>query len=132
MILTCFCAAGGLFILWFRNPNIFGNTSVRGASKAQIKKLKEIKYDPNGNDFQIDESDANCAICLSPYEHKENIRILPCYHHFHSECVDQWLTKNKSCPFCKRDIESEYMKRGKNGDEADQDIEEGLEIVIDQ
>lgn len=82
---------------------------VGGASKSQIKKLKEIKYNPE--DTTIPEEDATCAICLSSYELKERIRYLPCNHHFHSECVDKWLLKNKSCPFCKREIDEKKKEK---------------------
>jgi len=47
----------------------------------------------------------SCGICLSEYLEDEDIRYLPCKHHFHSECVDQWLKISKSCPFCKRLID---------------------------
>lgn len=132
LILSFCCTAAGLAILYHRNPNLFGVQQVRGATKSQVKKLKEIKYDPNqSSDFHINEDDANCAICLSPYELKENIRILPCYHHFHSSCIDQWLYKNKTCPFCKRDIDTEYVnKQDTENIENDQPIED-IDIVIE-
>jgi len=49
--------------------------------------------------------DAKCAICLCYYEEKDRIRDLPCAHHFHLICVDQWLKQRKHCPLCQRDID---------------------------
>jgi hypothetical protein len=43
-----------------------------------------------------------CAICIEEFEYGERLRVLPCKHHFHLECVDPWLKdKNANCPLCK-------------------------------
>ncbi|XP_028770539.1 RING-H2 finger protein ATL20-like [Neltuma alba] len=45
-----------------------------------------------------------CFICLAKYAEKELVRILPCSHMFHLECVDKWLRIASSCPLCKWEI----------------------------
>jgi hypothetical protein len=46
---------------------------------------------------------ADCAICLSEFAEKEEIRVLPqCGHGFHVACVDTWLGSHSSCPSCRR------------------------------
>ncbi|KAL6645412.1 hypothetical protein ACP70R_017020 [Stipagrostis hirtigluma subsp. patula] len=46
---------------------------------------------------------AECAICLSEFAEKEEIRVLPqCGHGFHVACVDTWLGAHSSCPSCRR------------------------------
>jgi hypothetical protein len=42
-----------------------------------------------------------CAVCLQAYTSGEQIRTLPCFHQFHTQCVDQWLRMNAKCPICK-------------------------------
>lgn len=54
----------------------------------------------------IPEEDANCTICLGDYEEGQELKRLPCRHHFHSNCVDEWLRLNKTCPLCVRDVEA--------------------------
>ena len=34
-----------------------------------------------------------CSICLEEYVVGEHIRVLPCLHTFHSECIFPWLTE---------------------------------------
>lgn len=112
IVLACCCTAAVVGILYCVNPRMLNPGHVSGASKSQIKKLKEVKFNPD--ETTIDEEDARCAICLSSYENKEKIRYLPCKHHFHSECVDKWLLKNKSCPFCKQEIDKKDEEETKD------------------
>jgi len=73
-----------------------------GASETQIAQLKHYKFQHNS----MPEEDARCAICLSDYTEDEELRDLPCGHHFHSTCVDQWLRHKKHCPLCQQNIET--------------------------
>jgi hypothetical protein len=46
-----------------------------------------------------------CSICLEELVDGETLRVLPCSHLYHMECVDKWLTtKSSHCPLCKRDV----------------------------
>ena len=50
-----------------------------------------------------------CALCLENFCAGESLRLLPCFHKFHKECVDRWLLgpelryKTRACPLCKAD-----------------------------
>ncbi|KAK4770853.1 hypothetical protein SAY87_031385 [Trapa incisa] len=47
---------------------------------------------------------SECCICLSLYVNGEELRTLPCNHHFHCDCISTWLQINATCPLCKYDI----------------------------
>ncbi|KAL6495573.1 hypothetical protein OROGR_030136 [Orobanche gracilis] len=45
---------------------------------------------------------ATCPICLVDYHPKDTLRCIPqCEHCFHSDCVDEWLRLNGTCPVCR-------------------------------
>ena len=47
-----------------------------------------------------------CAICLDDFiPSQSSIRILPCHHIFHPDCVDDFLLKTSAlCPMCKTSV----------------------------
>ncbi|KAF7844978.1 E3 ubiquitin-protein ligase ATL4 [Senna tora] len=49
--------------------------------------------------------DGDCAVCLSKFEQRDLLRLLPlCCHAFHAECIDIWLQSNLTCPLCRSAI----------------------------
>lgn len=48
-----------------------------------------------------------CVICQCDFEKKEQIRVLPCDHHYHVKCVDKWLRTNRTCPICRQSAASD-------------------------
>jgi len=41
-----------------------------------------------------------CVICQEKLEDKEDIRVLPCGHEYHFECIAQWIPQNNTCCVC--------------------------------
>lgn len=52
----------------------------------------------------------NCAVCLEPFNNNQCLRVLPCLHEYHRDCVDPWLLLQHTCPLCKRSILSSLCK----------------------
>ena len=48
----------------------------------------------------------DCVVCLENYKCGEIVKMLPCGHCFHKDCIDCWLLQscdhnNKKCPVCR-------------------------------
>ena len=72
-------------------------------TRDQVLLLDEEEYKPEITD-ENDEA-ACCAICLEEFELGEKVRVLPCGHKFHEDCLIPWLTeRHASCPLCKMDV----------------------------
>ncbi|CAL4910097.1 unnamed protein product [Urochloa decumbens] len=53
----------------------------------------------------VSAEDAVCCICLARYVDNDELRLLPCGHFFHKDCVDKWLKINALCPLCKAELD---------------------------
>jgi len=77
-----------------------GKPMVTGATPEQIAVLGEVHFCPS----LVDKMGTECSVCLTDYCKGDVLRRLPCGHHFHCQCVDEWLSQNKLCPLCRQDI----------------------------
>jgi len=68
-------------------------------------KLPQPESSPN---FILVE-DRECAICLCPYEDDQPLKRLFCRHHYHSACIDQWLSTKSTCPLCTSNVLSHVI-----------------------
>lgn len=54
---------------------------------------------------RVSTCESECCICLGVFEEGEKVKVLPnCFHGYHCECVDKWLTTHSSCPICRAAI----------------------------
>jgi len=67
--------------------------------------------DPGGSRASGDQSSSGvadeerkCMVCLEGFKDGEGLRILPCLHRYHVQCIDPWLAQNRHCPVCKHDV----------------------------
>ncbi|XP_054272097.1 E3 ubiquitin-protein ligase Godzilla-like isoform X2 [Macrosteles quadrilineatus] len=72
-----------------------------------------------------------CAICLDDFIEKEELRILPCSHAYHTKCIDPWLTRNRRvCPVCKRKVFAADEARPTASDsDSDSEVDDRTPLV---
>ncbi|KAL5985580.1 hypothetical protein ACLOJK_027566 [Asimina triloba] len=46
-------------------------------------------------------SHESCSICQEEYGEEDDMGTLDCEHHFHVDCIKQWLRCKNVCPVCK-------------------------------
>ena len=52
----------------------------------------------------------SCRICFEEFEATSDVRLLPCKHIFHDDCVDAWFRIRTTCPLCVQNI-SDLLKK---------------------
>jgi len=81
-------------------------SNLTSESDGEKEKVKEKEKDDNDIPLrkQFSSKQSTCAICIADYEPDDLLRVLPCGHNFHKDCIDQWFKQSLLCPFCKKDI----------------------------
>ncbi|OEH77698.1 hypothetical protein cyc_05488 [Cyclospora cayetanensis] len=47
--------------------------------------------------------ESGCAICFEEFSPSVLVRVLPCRHIFHRNCLDTWFQRSAMCPLCMHD-----------------------------
>ena len=71
----------------------------KGLTEKQIDNLPFTKYHQ-----KISKDIDKCIICMDEFKRRERVKLLPCGHIFHNNCIKEWLLKENTCPFCKTEI----------------------------
>ena len=65
-----------------------GDAKPRGLTDHQVSLLPTKVY--RAADVTAD-GVKECNICFCDYDDGETLRLLQCFHYFHSGCIDRWL-----------------------------------------
>lgn len=77
----------------------------RAVPPGTIDLIRTCQYDPdtfgdeNGKQFP-----SECPICLAEWSFEDVIKVPPCGHAFHEECLGRWLVNDRTCAMCRRDV----------------------------
>ncbi|CAJ1354150.1 unnamed protein product [Effrenium voratum] len=68
--------------------------------KLQTRSYEEQEFgDEEGKQYP-----SECAICLGSWEQEDEIKVTPCGHAFHKECIGGWLQSARTCALCRKDL----------------------------
>jgi hypothetical protein len=94
-----------------------------GAPPDTVEKLANQRYDPAVfGDEDGKAYPADCAICLCPYETGEEIKVTPCGHAFHQDCVARWLRTAHTCALCRADLVELVARASVGGPNAEDSV----------
>jgi len=111
----------GAFQFGAPRPRVANQENIDASTSTDTYKTKddvEKKEDDNSNNMdETTEKEENkkketCSICLEPFKNGDEIRRLPCFHIFHKNEIDRWLTTgNDKCPICRVPINGQVQNQ---------------------
>ncbi|KAL8646840.1 MAG: hypothetical protein Q9210_005905 [Variospora velana] len=82
--------------------------SAEGSSDAVVtEQTPERENHPQPTDDLMANADNGlaCSVCTDDFAKGQDVRVLPCNHKFHPECIDPWLLNvSGTCPLCRVDL----------------------------
>ncbi|GFZ15457.1 RING/U-box superfamily protein [Actinidia rufa] len=101
-----------LYMWYFRRRSARTPVGTAGANGGQgldpitIQSFPTFPYS-SVKDLRKEKYGLECAICLSEFLDDDILRLLTtCCHVFHQECIDLWLESHKTCPVCRRSLDT--------------------------
>ncbi|PKA62507.1 E3 ubiquitin-protein ligase RING1-like [Apostasia shenzhenica] len=79
------------------------HNSARPAAKSAVDSLPSFLWteeDVTKNRTQY------CAVCKDEIWLTEMVKMLPCMHHYHEDCILPWLDRRNTCPLCRYELPS--------------------------
>lgn len=77
----------------------------RGLDPDSILALPIVQFSSSLKQVQEEQGQepiVECSVCLTEFEDKETLKLLPgCGHVFHVGCIDKWLFSHSTCPLCR-------------------------------
>ncbi|PON91813.1 43kDa postsynaptic protein [Trema orientale] len=77
----------------------------RPASKLAVEQLRAIK----ASEELLDSKSSVCSVCRDRFKKGAELRVLPCKHVYHKDCILRWLKVRNTCPECRHELPTEYV-----------------------
>ncbi|XP_041366987.1 E3 ubiquitin-protein ligase RNF115-like isoform X2 [Gigantopelta aegis] len=105
---------GGLDTIITQLLNQLEGAGAPPADREKIESLPKVKITERQVVLVL-----QCSVCMEDFKLDEEVRKLPCDHHYHKECIEKWLELHGTCPVCRKDLNGEdaYVKDHESEDE---------------
>ncbi|KAL8715047.1 MAG: hypothetical protein Q9220_001004 [cf. Caloplaca sp. 1 TL-2023] len=98
-------------------------TAVAGHGTTSREQAADSPSHPRAESDPIANADNGlaCSVCTDDFSKGQDVRVLPCNHKFHPECIDPWLLNvSGTCPLCRVDLRPTASKGNEeNGEGVD-------------
>lgn len=89
------------------------NSHSNPAPKYAIDSLQEITIT---QELLDDDPNMLCPVCKDPFRLNASMKLMPCKHTYHPDCIVPWLEINNSCPVCRFRLPTREEKYGERLD----------------
>lgn len=90
VLICCFYVVACVLQDLLSIAELLGDVKPKGISSEDVTLLPEKKFHPNNKM-------TSCSICMCDYTLNERLKILPCFHEFHGECIEKWIVVSILC-----------------------------------
>ncbi|KYK55701.1 RING-7 protein [Drechmeria coniospora] len=97
-------------------PSMAEEASTAGGAGASRRQSRDTTTSGNhsADNERAEEDHLGCSICTEDFKVGEDVRVLPCNHQFHPNCVDPWLIDvSGTCPLCRLDLRPSHANARK-------------------
>ncbi|KAL5804501.1 hypothetical protein ACOSQ3_031301 [Xanthoceras sorbifolium] len=94
--------------VWFSGllDRFKGVSDQEGEGRQNKQELPASIPPTNYRTGEMESHSTDCAVCLEDFVDGDSCRILiVCNHIFHSNCIDQWLKYQSTCPICRKPVD---------------------------
>ncbi|KAF8010076.1 hypothetical protein BT93_J0900 [Corymbia citriodora subsp. variegata] len=78
------------------------------ASASVVENLPLITVSKEG----LGTGDGVCPICKDKFVEGEKVKVLPCVHRYHQDCILPWLRMHNTCPVCRFELPKDDLRLG--------------------
>lgn len=92
-----------------------------GYHKVGIQDITTVSTIKDKTDLSEDDT---CPICMDILHEKETIYTMNvCSHSYCKECIEKWVSENKTCPICKTDLQISSISKESSDSPPASDLE---------
>jgi len=79
--------------------------------RQHVEALQVVTLSEGTRDLVLQgQQDLCCLVCQYDFEDGDKLKVMPCKHVFHDECISRWLEDHDTCVTCKHSIQADLAK----------------------